>query len=253
MIDLRDEHGPFDIIGDVHGCLDELLELLGKLGYRVEEQTGDYCVTPPAGRKAIFVGDLVNRGPKTPGVLRVAMAMAEAGNALCVAGNHDFGLLKKLEGRSVEQLAAETREFRDRVRTFLAGLPSHYVLDDGRLVVAHAGMKEEMQGRDSAEVRDFALYGQPTGEIDERGRPVRIDWAADYRGTAMVVYGHTPVEHPRWVSGTINIDSGCVYGGRLTALRYPERALISVPARRNYKNESCANTRQKLPGAETPI
>ena len=119
----------------------------------------------------------------------------------------------------------------DRV---LRGLVSHYVLDDGKLVVAHAGMKEEMQGRGSGKVRDFALYGETTGETDEFGLPVRFDWAAEYRGQAMVVYGHTPVPEPEWLNRTVNIDTGCVFGGKLTALRYPEKEFVSVPAARTY-------------------
>ena len=115
---------------------------------------------------------------------------------------------------------------------FLDGLVSHYVLDDGKLVVAHAGMKEEMQGRGSGKVRDFALYGETTGETDEFGLPVRYNWAAEYRGSAMVVYGHTPVPEPEWLNRTINIDTGCVFGGRLTALRYPEKELVSVAGAR---------------------
>ena len=117
------------------------------------------------------------------------------------------------------------------VADFIDALVSHYVLDDGKLVVAHAGMKETMQGRGSGTVRDFALYGETTGETDEFGLPVRYNWAADYRGRAMVVYGHTPVPEPEWLNNTIYIDTGCVFGGRLTALRYPERELVSVPAR----------------------
>ncbi len=117
---------------------------------------------------------------------------------------------------------------------FLDGLVSHYVLDDGKLVVAHAGMKEEMQGRGSGKVRDFALYGETTGETDEFGLPVRYDWAKEYRGQAMVVYGHTPVPEPEWLNRTVNIDTGCVFGGKLTALRYPEKEFVSVPAARTY-------------------
>jgi protein phosphatase len=237
----KHEHGPFDIIGDVHGCCDELEELLAKLGYRV---TPDLEVTPPEGRKAVFVGDLVDRGPRIPDVLRIVMGMTAAGTALCVPGNHDVKLLRKLRGRDVpmthgltdtwEQLSKETPEFRDRVAAFLDKLISHYVLDGGKLVVAHAGLKEEMQGRGSAAVREFALFGETTGETDEFGLPVRGNWAAQYRGTAMVVYGHTPVAEPEWLNHTINIDTGCVFGGKLTALRYPERELVSVPARKTY-------------------
>jgi protein phosphatase len=240
----KSEHGPFDIIGDTHGCFDELSDLLMRLGYEITEDAGAYRVTPPEGRKAIFVGDLVDRGPKIPAVLRLAMSMMEAGQALCVPGNHDTKLLKKLRGRDVQithgladslrQLEAEPAEFRDKVAKFLDALVSHYVLDDGKLVVAHAGMKEEMQGRGSGKVREFALYGETTGETDEFGLPVRLNWAAEYRGKAMVVYGHTPVAEPEWLNGTINIDTGCVFGGKLSALRYPEKEIVSVPARQTY-------------------
>jgi protein phosphatase len=245
---LKHEPGPFDIIGDIHGCFDELVELLRTLGYTVAERPLEepyaYQVEPPPGRKAIFLGDLVDRGPKIPQVLRLVMSMVANGTALCVPGNHDVKLVRKLRGKdvqlkhglaaSVEQLERETPDFRESVADFLHGLISHYVLDGGRLVVAHAGMKAEMQGRGSGKVREFALYGETTGETDEFGLPIRYNWAADYRGRAMVVYGHTPVTEPEWLNRTINVDTGCVYGGALTALRYPERELLSVPARQVY-------------------
>ena len=244
----RQEHGPFDIIGDVHGCFDELTELLSQLGYEIATSSEGYRVTPPAERRAIFVGDLVDRGPKIPSVLRLVMSMVESGSALCVPGNHDMKLVRKLKGRdvqithgladSLDQLEREPPEFRKNVLAFLDGLVSHYVFDNGQLVVAHAGMKEEMQGRGSGKVRDFALYGETTGETDEFGLPVRLNWAAEYRGRAMVVYGHTPVAEPDWLNRTINIDTGCVFGGKLTALRYPEKELVSVAAKRTYYEPS---------------
>ena len=246
---LKHERGPFDIIGDVHGCFDELRQLLEQLGYQIQQAATEsgsstYSVCHPEGRKAVFVGDLVDRGPKIPEVLRLAIAMTEARTALCVPGNHDSKLLRKLKGREVRithglaeslaQLEGESEEFKEHVIRFLDSLVSHYVLDEGRLVVAHAGMKEEMQGRGSGRVRDFALYGETTGETDEYGLPVRYNWAAEYRGKAMVVYGHTPVPEPEWLNRTINVDTGCVFGGRLTALRYPERELVSIPAAEVY-------------------
>jgi polynucleotide kinase-phosphatase len=244
--DRRGEHGPFDIIGDVHGCRDELEALLGRLGYVATGDRG--APVHPEGRRAIFVGDLVDRGPDSPGVLRRVMEMLAAGSALAVPGNHDLKLVKKLMGRDVrvahglaetlaqiEALPQEIRQpFCDEARQFLDDLVSHLWLDDGRLVVAHAGMKEEMQGRGSGAVRSFALYGETTGEIDEYGLPVRLNWAAEYRGRAMVVYGHTPTPIAEWVNNTICIDTGCVFGGKLTALRYPERELVEVPAARVY-------------------
>ena len=264
----RDEHGPFDIIGDVHGCCDELEQLLDKLGYVAEEP--DPSDSPwagptyhhPAGRKVIWVGDFVDRGPRILDTVRLVRSMVEAGNALAAPGNHDLKLVRKLRGKNVqitfglaESLAEidglpdDLREtFAKQLADFLHSLVSHYVVDDGKLVVAHAGMKEEMQGRGSARVRDFALYGETTGETDDFGLPVRLDWAADYRGRAMVVFGHTPVPEAEWLNRTINIDTGCVFGGKLTALRYPEKELVSVPAARTY----CASTRPFLPEPERP-
>lgn len=233
---LKHEHGPFDVIGDIHGCSDELKALLGKLGYADGRH--------PEGRKAVFLGDLVDRGPATPEVFRTVMHMVEAGTALCVPGNHDMKLMRKLRGKDVRithglaeslaQLEKEPPEFVEKVVTFLDDLVSHYVLDDGKLVVAHAGMKETMQGRGSGKVRDFAMYGETTGETDEYGLPVRNNWAAEYRGKAIVVYGHTPVPEPEWLNKTICIDTGCVFGGKLTALRYPELEIESVPAAKTY-------------------
>jgi protein phosphatase len=246
--DRRDDTGPFDMIGDVHGCFDELCALLAALGYAIAPAGGDdgagLVVTPPPGRKAVFLGDLVDRGPKIVATLRLVMDMCAAGTALCVPGNHDMKLLRKLRGHdvkmthglaeSLDQLATAEPELTARVATFLDGLVSHYVLDGGRLVVAHAGMKESMQGRASGRVRDFALFGETTGETDSYGLMIRYPWAADYRGSAHVVYGHTPIPVPEWLNRTLCIDTGCVFGGRLTALRWPEREIVSVPAAATY-------------------
>ncbi len=241
---LKHEHGPFDIIGDIHGCYDELVQLLEQLGY-TKNESGVY--QHPETRKALFVGDLVDRGPKIPQVVQLASDMVGAGHALCVPGNHDIKFMRAIRGKKVQithglgdsldqfKIYDETHEGFSRLAAdFMDKLVSHYILDDGKLVVAHAGMKEEMQGRGSGKVREFALYGETTGETDDFGLPVRYNWAADYRGRAMVVYGHTPVGQPEWLNRTINIDTGCVFGGKLTALRYPEKELVSVPALKTY-------------------
>ena len=239
--DKREERGTFDIIGDVHGCFDELTLLLGQLGY-VPDEAGVW--SHPQGRKAVFLGDLCDRGPRNVDVLRLVMGMVKAGRALCVAGNHDVKLVKKLKGKSVQlthgldvtvaELDAQDEAFRSEVLTFLDGLISHYVLADGALAVSHAGLKQEHIGRASARVREFCLYGETTGETDEFGLPVRVDWAADYRGRATVVYGHVPQLDVQSLNGTFCIDTGCVFGGKLTALRWPEREHVSVPAARQY-------------------
>ncbi|MGN8552265.1 UNVERIFIED_CONTAM: polynucleotide kinase-phosphatase [Microbacterium sp. SLM126] len=240
--DRSDERGPFDAIGDVHGCRSELETLLTRLGYEIERDAHSRPVDArhPEGHRVIFLGDLVDRGPDVVGVLRLAMGMVGSGNALAVPGNHEAKLVRALRGAQVSvshgleetlaQLAGETEEFREQVAAFCYDLVSHLVLDDGRLVVAHAGLKEQYHGRASGRVRAFALYGETTGETDEFGLPVRYPWAQDYRGAAVVLYGHTPVPAVEWVNNTACLDTGCVFGGALSAMRYPEREIVSVPA-----------------------
>ncbi len=250
----KQDTGPFDIIGDIHGCCDELSQLLQQLGYQIVESSSEsgFWDSPvyahPEGRKAVFLGDLVDRGPRILDTLKLVRNMVAASTALCVPGNHDIKLLRKLSGKNVKinhgleqtlaEIAALPDEMREsaiaEIRQFLDSLIGHYVLDGGKLVVAHAGMKAEFQGRASRRIRDFALYGETTGEIDEFGLPVRYNWAAEYRGQAAVVYGHTPIPETEWLNNTVDIDTGCVFGGKLTALRYPEREFVSVPAAMIY-------------------
>lgn len=245
--DKKHEKGPFDIIGDVHGCFDELEQLILKLGYQFTFD-GVYHLTHPANRKLVFVGDLVDRGPKVPAVLRFVMDVVESGMGFSVNGNHDDKLKRKLQGRSVTvahglaesltQLATETDAFKEKIISFLEKLPSHYLFDGGKLAVAHGGLKEKYLERSSKRIRDYCMYGETTGEMDEFGLPVRADWAANFKGKTIIVYGHTPVKNAEWVNNTINIDTGCVFGGKLTALRYPEREIISVDALKEYYRKS---------------
>ena len=255
----QQDHGPFDIIGDVHGCCDEVEQLLEKLGYQTQTSTvgpDSFWNSPtyshPEGRKALFLGDLVDRGPRILDTLKLVHNMTIAGSGMCIMGNHENKLIRKLDGKNVkvtyglaetlaeiEAIEAERRDYDvQEIQSFLKSLISHYVLDGGKLVVAHAGLREELQGRGSDYVRSFALYGETTGETDEFGLPVRRNWATDYRGQAMVVYGHTPVAVAQWLNNTIDIDTGCVYGLRLTALRYPEKELVSVEAAKVYREPS---------------
>ncbi|MCY7336219.1 MAG: polynucleotide kinase-phosphatase [Chamaesiphon sp.] len=249
----KTEHGPFDIIGDIHGCCDELEILLAQLGYQAHLDPQDPCwdfptYRHPTGRQVLFVGDLVDRGMRNLDSIKLARNMVAAGSALCVCGNHEFKLLRYLRGKDVklnhgleltvaeiEALPAPLQtEFRAELAKFIDSLISHYIFDDGKLVIAHAGLKEELQGRTSGQVRSFAMYGETTGEIDEYGLPVRANWAREYRGAATVVYGHVPVVEAEWLNNTIDIDTGCVFGGKLTALKYPEREIVQVPAARVY-------------------
>jgi protein phosphatase len=236
-----EQHGPFDIIGDIHGCFDELMALFNELGYRIDDNGVPYH---PDGRTAIFLGDLCDRGPNSVDVLRTAMKMVRMNRALCVLGNHDIKLQKYLSGKNIliqddleltiAELSAETESFRNEVRYFLEKQISHYVLDDGRLVVSHAGIKEEYIGRDTLRVRNFCLYGETTGENDEHGLPIRLNWAGEYHGKSIVVYCHTPCIDTQTINNTFGIDTGCVFGGKLTALRYPEMLTVSIDAFGKY-------------------
>jgi len=242
--DKRGLDGPFDIIGDVHGCADELVELLGLLGYRVRfagrSDVRHAVVQAPHGRLAIFVGDLVDRGPNSPDVLRIVMAMVHAGQALAVEGNHDVKFLRWLSGRqstlthgldrTVAQFQTEAAPFHGEVKNFLSHLPHHLWLANGKLAIAHAGVREDMLGRESGEVRHFCVYGDTSGKSGKDGLPVRYHWAAHYRGETSVIYGHTPVLDSVWVNNTLCIDTGCCFGGHLTALRWPECTLVQVKA-----------------------
>ena len=260
--DRRDDAGPFDIIGDLHGCFDELEALLVKLGYRIERQDEGFSVSHPQGRRLVFLGDLVDRGPRIVDCLRIVMDAVAGGVAICVPGNHETKLLRHLRGRrvtmthgldaTVAQMADEEPAFHDRVAEFIDGLVSHYAFDGGKLAVAHAGMKAEMLNRSSGAVREFALFGETTGETDEFGFPVRYDWASEYRGDAAIVYGHTPVADAEWVNGTICVDTGCVFGGKLTALRYPERELVSVPAAKTHYAPTGRGIEPKAETADRP-
>ncbi|MGW6444702.1 polynucleotide kinase-phosphatase [Lentzea sp. NPDC055074] len=249
--DLRHETGPFDVFGDVHGCRAELEELLTELGYGLVRDDEGRAVdaVPPGDRKAVFVGDLVDRGPDTPGVLRLVMGMVANGHALSVRGNHEEKLVRAMRGhkvtvrhgleKSLEQFAHEPEEFRLAATKFCDGLVAHYVLDGGNLVVAHAGLPERYHGRASAKVRSFALYGDTTGETDAHGLPVRLPWANDYRGSAMVLYGHVLTPEAEWINNTMCLETGVVFGGKLTALRYPEKELVSVKAHQTwYENDA---------------
>jgi protein phosphatase len=172
--------GPFDVIGDVHGCRPELDALLARLGWALG---ADGRYDHPAGRRLVFVGDPVDRGPDVPGVLELVLELAERGRAAWVPGNHDDKLHRWLLGRAVQtthglavsiaQLEALAPELRsDLVRRFqraYAALPTHLVLDGGALVVAHAGIKAKMIGRHSPSIAAFTRYGEVTGRQDAEG------------------------------------------------------------------------------------
>jgi len=240
----RPERGPFDVIGDVHGCFLELVELLHRLGY--VRRRGRFV--HPEGRRAVFLGDLTDRGPLNADTISLVYAMVRGGSALYVPGNHCWKLYRYLRGAPVQVqhgLEVTVRELEalpprrramvcKKFQWLFEQAPPYLVLDEGRLVAAHAGIREEMIGQVSKRIIRFCLYGDVTGERTPDGFPVRRDWAQDYRGQALIVYGHTPVREAVLRHNTINIDQGCVFGGKLTAFRYPEREVVQVPAYATY-------------------
>lgn len=230
----------FDFVGDVHGCMDELWDLVKILGYRKE-----MTVYPQQGRQLVFVGDLCDRGPKSADVLAFIMGLEKEGIAKVVQGNHDNKLLRALKGNKVQpkhglaetldQLSSKSQAFRDELLTWLSSVPFRLMLDDGKVLACHAGLPERFHlAQETGRVRDHALYGDVDGKTDEKGLPIRKDWTKDYTGSRVVVHGHVPVREPDIRNNVYNIDTGCCFGGKLTALRYPEMEIVSVPAIKAY-------------------
>lgn len=229
-----------DIIGDVHGCYKEFKALTKKLGY--VWSTG--IPVHPEGRNLGFVGDLTDRGHHSLQTISTVYKLFKAGSIHYVPGNHCNKLYRYFLGNNVKilhglettvaELSALPQMERDQYREMFLELyersPLYQVLDEGRLILAHAGIKEEWIGEQNDRVKTFVLYGDITGKKNEDGTPVRKDWALDYKGDAWIVYGHTPVKEARIVNKTANIDTGAVFGGKLSALKYPEIEVVSVPS-----------------------
>ncbi|RWR05550.1 bis(5'-nucleosyl)-tetraphosphatase PrpE [Siminovitchia fortis] len=233
-----------DIIGDIHGCFSEFENLSRKLGYSWR----DGVPIHQEGRLLGFVGDLTDRGPQSLKVIETVWKLWKHHGAYYVPGNHCNKLYRYFLGRNVqvthglETTVAELdslspKEENHCRRMFMElyeGSPLYQILDEGKLIIAHAGIKEDYIGKVNKSVKTFVLYGDITGEFLPDGRPVRRDWAKKYQGWPFIVYGHTPVSVPRTVGRTINIDTGCVFGGKLTAFRYPEKETVSVPSTMPY-------------------
>lgn len=237
-----------DIIGDIHGCYDELIQLTKKLGY--DWSTG--LPVHPKKRKLAFLGDLTDRGPKSLAVIELVWKLViERKSAYYSPGNHCNKLYRYFLGRNVqithglettvEEYENCTEEKKERIRQMIIELyeqnPLYQILDNGKLIIAHAGIREDYIGKYHDKVKTFVLYGDITGKKHPDGSPVRLDWAKHYKGKRTIVYGHTPVRNVRIMNNTYNIDTGCVFGGKLTSLRYPEMEIISVPSSMPYVEE----------------
>jgi diadenosine tetraphosphatase ApaH/serine/threonine PP2A family protein phosphatase len=230
-----------DIIGDVHGCIDELHLLFQKLGYQLENDVYIH----PEGRTPAFVGDITDRGPDSLAVIRLVYQMVVTHEiALYVPGNHCNKLYRYFLGNNVklkngiETTAAEyealpkkeKKQIRSQFIELYENAPLYLEIAAVNALIAHAGIKESYIGQYDKKVRTFVLYGDITGESDEEGRPIRRDWAKHYKGDRWIIYGHTPVLEARVVNNTVNIDTGCVFGNKLTAYQLPEHRTVSVPS-----------------------
>jgi protein phosphatase len=237
-----------DIIGDIHGCYAEFQQLTIQLGYDWESGIPIH----PEGRMLAFVGDLTDRGPESLKVAGIVWELVmKSKTGYYVPGNHCNKLYRYLLGNKVqtthglettvaEYLSLDSNQknaFRQSFLELYDSSPLYHVLDQGRLIIAHAGIREDYIGKNNSKVKTFVLYGDITGQTNPDGTPVRRDWAKNYNGKAVIVYGHTPVKEPRVVNNTYNIDTGVVFGGRLTALKYPEMELVSVPSSMPYVPE----------------
>ncbi|MFB4169791.1 bis(5'-nucleosyl)-tetraphosphatase PrpE [Virgibacillus sp. JSM 102003] len=231
-----------DVIGDVHGCMEELQELFHALGYKYEQ----HIFVHPDGRIPVFLGDITDRGPHSIGLIKLVYDMVIVHKkAHYVPGNHCNKLYRYFLGNNVNQRyglettvseytslpKAEQHAVKQQFFKLYENAPLYLTLPEVNAIVAHAGIKEAYIGRTDKRVKTFVLYGDITGEFDEDGRPIRRDWALNYHGTSWIVYGHTPIKQPRIINNTINIDTGCVFGNSLTAFRLPEEETVSVPSK----------------------
>jgi protein phosphatase len=236
-----------DIIGDIHGCFEEFKQLTIDLGYEWKHDCPFHNK-----RQLAFVGDITDRGPQSLKMIELVYSVVmEQKTGYYVPGNHCNKLYRFFLGRKVqvthglettvaeyEELNKnEKKEIREKFIRLYEASPLYHVLDDRKLVIAHAGIKEDYIGKQGEKVKTFVLYGDITGGTNPDGTPVRRDWAKNYHGKTTIVYGHTPVSEPRILNNTYNIDTGAVFGGRLTALRYPEMTLVSVPSSMPFVQE----------------
>nr|WP_263326332.1 polynucleotide kinase-phosphatase [Neobacillus sp. Marseille-Q6967] len=240
-----------DFIGDIHGCYEEFLELLAKLGYQENEQ-GYYI--HPEGRKLLSLGDMLSRGPRSLEALQFFQKHVAAGLAYMIDSNHGWKIARWLDGKNVklahgdenvkEEFEEYERQFgeeatltlKEQMKSLLLESKSHYIIQKNGVNVAvavHAGIRDHYIGKESQRISDFCRYGDTNG-LDENGKPIRKDWTLGHKSSELILWGHDPKPQPLLVNNTLNIDQGVVFGGSLTAYRYPEKQLVSIKAKKDY-------------------
>jgi polynucleotide kinase-phosphatase len=250
---LIDVGSGIDFIGDIHGCFDEFIEILTKLGYEANEE--GYFIHPE-GRRILSLGDVLSRGPRSIETLQFFQKHVAAGHAYMIDSNHGWKIARWLDGKNVklahgdENVAAEfevyetkfgkdeSERLKQQIKDLLLEAKSHYIIQKNgvnTVVAVHAGIKDHYIGKESPRISDFCRYGDTDG-LDENGKPIRKDWSASHKSNELILWGHDPKPQPLMVNNSLNIDQGVVFGGSLTAYRYPERQLVSVKAKQDYAN-----------------
>ncbi|SDZ56251.1 polynucleotide kinase-phosphatase [Evansella caseinilytica] len=256
------QHG-IDIIGDIHGCYDEMIQLLENLGY---VKNDEQLYLHPAGRKFVSIGDCMSRGSRSLDTMLFFTRHINNGLAYMIDSNHGWKIARWLDGKNVvlnhgdEKVAEEFSEYERKhgagaaaalkqdIKTVLLKAPSHYVFTRNGtavLVCVHAGIKDKYIGKQSKRISDFCRYGDTDG-FDEQGKPIRKDWFLHHQTKACIVWGHDPKPQPLLINNTVNIDQGVVFGGKLTAFRYPEKEFVAVDAAMDYSGDADSNPLKEL-------
>lgn len=243
-----------DIIGDIHACYEEFIELIEKLGYKKNK---DDLYLHPQGRKILSLGDIMSRGPESLKTMMFFLNHIENGQAYMTDSNHGWKIARWLDGRKVqlkhgdEKVEEEfikyeiqfgvvkTNELKQKIKELLMKAPSHYILMENgvdTVVCTHAGIKDEYIGKETPKIKNFCRYGDVEG-MDETGKPIRKDWFSHHNNKLLIIWGHDPKPEPFVFNNTINIDQGVVFGGKLTAFRYPEREFIFLDATKDYSDK----------------
>lgn len=227
----------YDFIGDVHGCKKTLDALFVKLGYAWR---GNVWVHPH-GRIPVFLGDLIDKGPDSYGVLKLALRMVFRNKALYVPGNHCEKLYRFIKGGGTNlsvQLQKTIAQIKGSIdgkalmrdfASFMSKVKTHLVLDGGNVVAVHASVTKDTVGVYNKETYRMNLFGFVNQSVlNQNGVPMRIPTMDMYVGDKLVIHGHIKMREPRYGNNVLNIDTSCgKMGGKLTSYRYPEGNLVS--------------------------